>query len=275
MTKRVHKRRPSSLLPVEGFPIKSFGPVGKCIYCGASRYNEQESKLHKEHIIPWALDGQLILQQASCQACERITNSFEQPLLRGIFLPLRHAMNFPSRKRGRSAADTVPWKTKTGEIIQIPVNAYPFFAVLPNFPPCDLLAKATDIPQPRAWLLHVTDFHKRIKRTQIESGIVSWSSEHYFRFLAKIAHSYAVAKFGQYFNPTLISIIRGDSKDYNEYIGGIGSGIAPSRSLWELAPTIRLVDDVPHLVIYIRLFGSYGIPPYEVVAGTFSEVRAE
>lgn len=273
MTKRACKARPSGVLHVQGFPVRSFGPVGKCIYCGADRYNEQVRKLGKEHIVPLTLDGQLILQQASCEACERITNSFEQPLLKGIFLPIRYEMNLARRKRGQPPPETIPWKTKTGKVVEIPISVYPVFAVFPGFPPCKLLEAATDSPQPAACLLRVADFQERIEKIQIESGEVSWSFEDYFRFLGKIAHSYAVAKFGDHFNPLLIPIIRGESKDYSNYIGGVGFAMPPSENLWELQPTVRLVNGEPHIVIRIRLFGLYGVPPYEVVAGNFTAIQ--
>jgi uncharacterized Fe-S cluster-containing radical SAM superfamily enzyme len=50
-----------------------FDPIGECIYCGT-----KEGPLSREHIIPFALNGDRILPEASCTACGKITGKIEQ-----------------------------------------------------------------------------------------------------------------------------------------------------------------------------------------------------
>src|SRR5271165_2543948 len=55
---------------------RKYEPIGRCIYCGAKRYtsNDPLAKLGDEHIIPLAFGGNLLLPEASCRACEKITS---------------------------------------------------------------------------------------------------------------------------------------------------------------------------------------------------------
>ena len=71
-----------------------FEPVGICIYCG-----KKNAKLGDEHIIPYGLGGQLILQAASCKACETITAKFEGVVQRTIYGDFRMRHNLPSRRK--------------------------------------------------------------------------------------------------------------------------------------------------------------------------------
>lgn len=43
-----------------------YDPVHKCIYCGAISYRPEGGKLSDEHIIPAAMNDDLVLPQASC-----------------------------------------------------------------------------------------------------------------------------------------------------------------------------------------------------------------
>ncbi len=51
-------------------PAHVFDPVGRCIYCGRG----PDAKLTKEHIIPYGLNGHLILPAASCEICAAKTS---------------------------------------------------------------------------------------------------------------------------------------------------------------------------------------------------------
>ena len=56
--------------------------VGRCIYCGATEPPLGARRFTDEHIIPLALGGNLILQEASCTDCAAIINrEIETPVL--------------------------------------------------------------------------------------------------------------------------------------------------------------------------------------------------
>jgi hypothetical protein len=75
--------------------VKRYKPVGTCIYSGS------QDDLRDEHIIPKALNGDWILPEASCRACEAITSKFEMKVLRGpLWLP-RRPLNLQTRHRDK------------------------------------------------------------------------------------------------------------------------------------------------------------------------------
>ena len=65
--------------------------LGKCIYCSVT------DDLSDEHILPYALGGTIVLQQASCKRCATITGSLEQRLLRGHWWPYRKKLGLQTR----------------------------------------------------------------------------------------------------------------------------------------------------------------------------------
>jgi hypothetical protein len=77
--------------------------VGQCIYCG-----EASSPLTREHVLPRGLGGfkspagssnALVLQQASCESCQVITQSIEDDCLSGQFWPIRSRLKFNRKDR--------------------------------------------------------------------------------------------------------------------------------------------------------------------------------
>jgi hypothetical protein len=93
----------------------------------------------------------------------------------------------------------------------------------------------------------------------------------FFRLLAKVAHGYTVSKFGlQNFRPLLLPLIRGEQQDFPVLIGGPREPLSrKSASLWNLASSVKIVDGRPLAVVGFRLFGNFGAPAYEIVAGDF------
>jgi len=53
---------------------------GYCIYCGATGV-----RLTDEHVVPLALGGVHILEDASCDTCADITKKFEQDVARSNY----------------------------------------------------------------------------------------------------------------------------------------------------------------------------------------------
>lgn len=54
------------------------------MYCGCKRYSDFREKLGEEHVIPLALNGDLIVPLAACYECETKINKYEQPI-RSLF----------------------------------------------------------------------------------------------------------------------------------------------------------------------------------------------
>ena len=71
-----------------------YAPVNRCIYCGTI-----EGPLSEEHIVPFALGGEHILQAASCRACAKITAALEQSICRAMLGNFRVRMRLPTRRK--------------------------------------------------------------------------------------------------------------------------------------------------------------------------------
>ncbi|PIT01174.1 hypothetical protein TSA1_10715 [Bradyrhizobium nitroreducens] len=101
----------------------------------------------------------------------------------------------------------------------------------------------------------------------------------YARMLAKIAHSYAVAKFGEAsFIPCLSDIILGKCDYAPYYVGGDKSGallVDQPTTLHHVYPQACDLNGVPYLLVAIRLFAFMGMPRYLIVVGRITEGNLE
>jgi hypothetical protein len=95
-----------------------------------------------------------------------------------------------------------------------------------------------------------------------------------YRTLAKIAHGFAVARYGLgAFEPTLKDIILGTSRTYGMWIGSTDEERTATPVPGKLCQ-IRLretwIDDESKtaIVAWIRLFPEFNTPEYHVLAGT-------
>src|SRR5579859_1475501 len=69
---------------------------GACIYCDAKGV-----KLTDEHAVPLSLEGQHILEGASCLRCADITKKFEQDVAREMWGDFRNSYNVRSRRKSK------------------------------------------------------------------------------------------------------------------------------------------------------------------------------
>ncbi|MGH9893137.1 MAG: HNH endonuclease, partial [bacterium] len=76
--------------------------VGECIYCGV-----RDQPLHREHAVPYALNGPWTLLRASCEACAGITHKFERDTLRSLWPSVRNALALQTR-RPKERSATLP-----------------------------------------------------------------------------------------------------------------------------------------------------------------------
>ena len=119
-----------------------FPPIGRCIYCGSAGGGKA---LGDEHIVPYSLGGNAILQQASCADCAAITSRLERYAAREIFELMRSFLRIQSRsdKRKKSTRpDYIPivFTTPEGEETrQIPRAEAPPLLMLPLFNPPGIL----------------------------------------------------------------------------------------------------------------------------------------
>lgn len=64
-------------------------------------------RLTDEHVVPYSLGGQHILERASCDICANITKRFEQDVARDLWGNARAAYNAPTRRKKERATAVV------------------------------------------------------------------------------------------------------------------------------------------------------------------------
>ena len=249
---------------------KTYNPIKQCVYCGATRFaSDSKRDLAPEHIIPLGLNGDLIIPEASCRSCERITGRQESIMLKGALQGIRCFLNFRTRNpKDRPKVLPLFWGTNGKTLVD--VNDFPavFFFIRLSLP--RILGgpqEGTIIP-----VLHLLRMDINLIKRKYglkEFATPSTDVQAFFRMLAKIGHSFAVAELGlDSFKPSLVEYIL--SKDYlprlDSHIGGSPEEALITNELHEIE--IYKDELYPDLtIVRIRLFAKYGGPPYLVVVG--------
>ena len=109
---------------------RRYPPIGQCIYCGAEG---EVGGLRDEHIVPYSLGADAVLQKASCRSCEQITSYIDGYLARHIFYDLRSHIRAPS---WRGLPETRPANIAVGDrevTLELTVENHPFALILPTW----------------------------------------------------------------------------------------------------------------------------------------------
>ena len=254
------------------------GPVGACIYCGT------DTDLSDEHVIPFALDGNIALVKASCPASAKETAKFEGTVARTIFGNIRMRYGFPTRRK-KARLDKLPLIIEQGgvvETIEVSIDQHPAVTPILYFEPCGILSgyagperpvriRALANPGVTPENLGVDSFHIDLNP----------SVEQFRRFLAKIAHCFAVLCLGRDgFTPWLVPLILAGEGDTESLIGGDvefpESTARPDRSNVHQM-LLRIYETKTHgsvCVAHIALFANWfpvdapeRMPAYHVAVG--------
>lgn len=255
----------------ERWVAEKYEPVNRCIYCGST------DNLSDEHIIPYGLQprgGDWFLPKASCARCADITKRFEGLCLQGTLGPLRTKLNLKSRNKSKTSVETSINYREDGRIekANVPIDDFPMVCIGFDWDAAGLLRHAnpaTEFSGTQIVRYPAGEIEKVIREGQaFKLGRVGQLE--FARMLAKIAHSYAVAKFGEgAFEPLLPHLILGHDANAPYLIGGdrSGSPLSSQSVLHDVYPQACDVNGVPHLLVGIRLFAFMGMPRYLVVVG--------
>lgn len=275
--------------------MQVFGPVGQCIYCCRPSKKPDYRDLSDEHIVPAMLNGQWLLRKASCADCADITKRFEGYVGRKQFWQFR-ATEVPRKRRKKDAPETLPLLVRYPDRVEevaIPVRDHPSIISFPvwNWPtlltggsPEDVWAEDYEvtfwIAKPITMMIP-SNITKLMEKWRFD-GALSFSydpqvdTRKFARFIAKIAHSYAVANYGlNLFCPFLLDIILGRA-DCTPYLIGANPERQPPTPFksHELSLRIREFNGTTYVFGRVRLFtdlgsesNSPGTPDYWVVVG--------
>lgn len=251
---------------------RTYDPVNCCIYCGS---DEQDS-LRREHILPYGLNGKLVLPKASCGDCAKITSAIESFCLQRMFIDARTHLSLPTRSWRRNRKPRPPLRIghvgKDGEVErwqELSSGAHPFAIATADFSPAGIfLGRSRDAePKIELCLIPSPSFAARFSKLPPNSSInFQVDTDMLARMLAKIAHSFAVASYGfGGFHSFLPDVILGRSKDIFHFVGG--AAVDPQRNPNALH-NLQIRRDNPGLITtYVRLFSFIGAPAYRIAVG--------
>lgn len=199
-------------------------PLNECMYCGS------KEDLTDEHIIPYALWGDLVLPKSSCKSCAEITSKFERKVLKGFMQELRDVSNAPTRRKKSRASyieKTLLLKNDLEQNKRIPIEDGFGILMLPIFTQATIFG---GVLQPNHLSIKGFDtipfgqnMSKSLASHEAEglSGKVSIDSYSFARLLAKIAYGMYVYKFGIFSREEspILPIILGQSNDISFWIG--------------------------------------------------------
>ena len=251
-------------------PPQTFDPVGQCIYCGST------SNLSDEHIVPYGLQGNLVLPDASCPDCAKITTKLEQYIQRRMLGPTRLHFNLQTR-RPNERPDVLGAEVLIDEkfkLVDVPRSEFPTWlwmfdlsapGILRNDPSGNICAEGyTLIPIADDIIEKVRRVGggKAVSTMPIDPGLLC-------RFLAKVAHAYAVAQYGiGGFRPLLPDLILGDLSQAGYLVGGQRAPRDDAKnSLHYVGARFEKNNGDELAVISIHLFAFLGTPVYQDAAG--------
>jgi hypothetical protein len=259
------------------------GNVGKCIYC-----KRADVKLSEEHIIPYGLNGNQILLNASCSDCSKITSAFELDILRHTFLLPRRAFGMRSR---HNQNDELSARFETGDgttkYIQIPKDDAPIMFALPIFLPPSVLDNRPFQPGIQGTgefqINEIRSIAKeKLKKKHGGPGKISfdiaYNPNNFARMIAKIAYGFAVAHFGidDIGDLGIVSAIKGETDDIGKWVGCVKDekfAINTVLHSWQMRISASYQIDNPketmdaRAIYGISLFSLFNTPEYTVVVG--------
>lgn len=251
--------------------------VGCCIYC-----QRADVSLSREHIIPYGLNGEWILQQASCASCSKVTSQIEEDVLRNMLSAPRTIFKMRSY-RPKKRKKTLPLQVeKHGKrhIIQIPVEDYPIYMAMPLFaPPAHLSGKPYSSgivirKETKRNVVHVggatfLQLKEKYKFDYDYLGVrIEYEPVNFARMLAKIGFGMTVFAAGlpSIAENYVLPAIMGDTQDIGRWVGSEDSApVNPTHGLH--AVSIFAYGDEIHAKI--RLFAQAHQNEYLVVVGKY------
>ena len=255
-------------------PTRVYRAVNACIYCGSAE------DLTDEHIVPYALGGNLLLPQASCKACTTVTAKLEN-ICSTMFGLARTKLQLPTRNK-KKRLKVHPMKvvrfTDKEANIEMPTDELPPLLMFLRYQPPRALSGLPEFTTDLAWkpwyypppdVLAPLLIKHQIKRVRDAFQFKPW---HFNRVLAKISHGLAVAELGLGgFQQLLPDLILAKKRDTGHLIGCPYEDDPPGIHTNEFQLNEVQVDEVRYLVTRLRLFSRLGAPVYHVVTGILSK----
>ena len=259
--------------------------INKCIYCQA-----KDVELTDEHVMPFALGWDLVLEKAVCKVCQVITGKCEPEQLKRIWAEVRACIGIRSRRR-KFATETFPLEVVLNDGTHTTLNLKSDEVLgMAQFLEYDLPASIKpDIrytgginiksisnynfgikPETLAKKYHI----KEIKQTTVYKGNL------FAQMLAKIAYCFTIFTFGpDYLEECFVlPLILGQDENPGLYIGCDETGqffprIGKQKNgLHAIKLFVHEIEESPVTLIEVKIkFFASAVsetPEYIVIVGT-------
>ena len=245
---------------------------GRCIYCGATE------GLTDEHIMPLSMNGNRVIEDASCEPCRVITCKVENAVTHVMWGSWRAQRNMRSRRRRSRASLRVRVEIERAgaqsEALLPPREAPAILAML-NLPSpgilCGRSPRSDGLLPADVWAFsNVQAWAERngAERATLKAAV---NVPMFYRMLAKIAHGMTVSIVGlDTFEPFLIPLILGElTGGFDYWIGGTGTKFRRDRSKGPFDVALGYLQHAGRtlIIVSVHLFPDMGAPDYRVVVG--------
>lgn len=253
---------------------KSHKYVGRCIYCDSTE------NLSREHVIPQGLGGAvaltgyheaMVLGDASCETCRRITHSFETEIQHKMMGHFRAATGLMSKRSQRPTRQIklvgVDGQESSEEV---DVSDIPATLLLPVFQNAGFLEGKLPDGHTRMALKTIVTQPGSLRITPgIKATVAGLDPLQYSRMLAKIALGFNVWMIGlDAFEPMVRRFIRGEAnEELGHWIGGAPDEPIDGAVLHDLRHSFTPYRGATYASARIRLFALWGGPSYDVIVG--------
>ena len=127
---RVHLLENGALEP-DLIDRRIYPSFGECIYCGAKA---ADVKLTDEHVVPFALGGNAVITDGSCQPCAVETSKVERELCKAVLGDFRNSVGEQTRRpKDRPTTGSFVASINHGprQIFTVPIADVPLFTAMP------------------------------------------------------------------------------------------------------------------------------------------------
>lgn len=249
--------------------MKYLNTINQCIYCNK---NGHDNKLTDEHIIPFCLNGNIVLKTASCTDCQKIINGIESKMGR-FYGTIRLVENIQSRNPDKMPK-TVSIMTANGKL---DINKQHMWGIVTH-----IKLNKPKLLDPDSlnqnWVgstISIKNYRhpnfKRIKSTYNIDKIIYRTPSPNFNLIArqyaKIAHAYTVACFGlnniEFYLPNYI--LTEDAAGLDKYVGSFQDERESNSNEYDLSHEIISLNNKQLVSVRIRLFPFSGGPDFNII----------
>ncbi|MEI9429205.1 HNH endonuclease [Mesorhizobium sp. Cs1299R1N3] len=257
-----------------------FDRAERCIYCGS---RGGADGLRVEHIIPDSIGGRLIYPGASCHGCEQETHAFEGRVVSAAYGDTRaiFGMRRGNKRKWPSHFSVSVKRGDDTHIVPVTEEDLPtanWLVILNHRPPLlDNKPALNGLKVDLALWSPSGDYLQRLQK--VGPGIVdaakTFNFDDFFRFLNKIAYSFAHATLRGQLNPlTNTFVYRDQGKRVRRYVGGdiVGRRDGRASDIHELDLVQIQSGSILYIAVRVHLFAFADFPAYVVIVGTANDL---